>query len=1025
VGESNTDRRHVHGHFRQSLYYDNNANVLTIKYPDQSILTNRYDALRRRTNVIDAANKSVSFFYNNQGLLSAASNAFGQVLSRKYDIRDRLTNEVNANGVAITITYDNVDRVLTRSYPDGGVEKFLYSARGLVGYTNQLGFVTRHDIDVLGRKTALTNANSEVLRYAYNPSGDLLALIDGKGQTNSFQHDQYGRLTNNVDATGANILRFKYDAVGRMTNRWTAGKGDTFYSYDQANNLTNINHPVSPDISYAYDAAGRITNMIDAVGSSSFAYTSFGALWTEDGPFSSDTLTNHYTANHLRGAFSVLTTAGTNWQNAFTYDAANRLLTNISWAGSFTYSYQGAGGLVQKIQYDNGCSVTNAYDSVGRLASRKFIGYAGTNLNFDSYVYDLAGQRTKLTRVSTAEVNYTYDPIGQLRTGKAQYPGNPPWARANEQISYVYDAAGNLQSRTNDVTIQTFVSNSRNELTNVTRNSAFTMAGSIGPTPTAVRVNGNLGTHYFDGTFSKGDLTLADGTNTFTVVAEDVNNNRYTTNVITTFLPASVNFTHDANGNLTSDGLRAFEYDDENQLTRITVTNNGRSEFAYDGLRRRRLRTEFVWINGGWATNATVGYIYDSNLVVEERWGGGEPPVYYTRGLDLSGTMQGAGGIGGLLARSQHVNGKLQHNYYFSDGSGNVTTMVNPYQQIVAKYLYAPFGNIIASSGPMADLNLYRFSSKEAHDNSGLVYYGLRFYDPSLQRWLNGDPLREGGGINLQRFCGGDPINAIDPWGLEKDDAAKHVWFTTSATFSMRYGVDYMALEDFRRVQGQITGTAIHGVTGQGEVVDQRWGPNDLADLLIGADSVRRLAAHQEIMRRSAPPPREIIRSRDRDPNTYNALLGGANHLVGTPMGERIADLNGAMISSLLGNRTPSGTAASEALPMTSNTAENVTVYWAGGATARSTAEQFASSSGRNILGGGSASALERSVAAAQNARGGVDVFMPSTGQVRLDSIWINEYNALMANPNVSSITYRMVDDRGNVVSAITQTITR
>jgi RHS repeat-associated protein len=83
----------------------------------------------------------------------------------------------------------------------------------------------------------------------------------------------------------------------------------------------------------------------------------------------------------------------------------------------------------------------------------------------------------------------------------------------------------------------------------------------------------------------------------------------------------------------------------------------------------------------------------------------------------------------------------------------------------VAKYLYDPFGFTLSSSGPLADANTYRFSSKEYQANSGLVYYLYRFYDPNLQRWVNRDPIQENGGINLYRPCH-DAINRIDFFGL-------------------------------------------------------------------------------------------------------------------------------------------------------------------------------------------------------------------------------------------------------------------
>jgi RHS repeat-associated protein len=88
--------------------------------------------------------------------------------------------------------------------------------------------------------------------------------------------------------------------------------------------------------------------------------------------------------------------------------------------------------------------------------------------------------------------------------------------------------------------------------------------------------------------------------------------------------------------------------------------------------------------------------------------------------------------------------------FYHSDGNGNVTMLINSSQYIVAKYLYDAFGNVLSAAGSLAQQNLYRFSSKEAHLNSGLVYYLYRFYDPNLQRWPNRDPLDEPGFESLQ-----------------------------------------------------------------------------------------------------------------------------------------------------------------------------------------------------------------------------------------------------------------------------------
>jgi RHS repeat-associated protein len=86
---------------------------------------------------------------------------------------------------------------------------------------------------------------------------------------------------------------------------------------------------------------------------------------------------------------------------------------------------------------------------------------------------------------------------------------------------------------------------------------------------------------------------------------------------------------------------------------------------------------------------------------------------------------------------------------------------------VVGRYLYDPYGNLLAQSGALADANAYRFSSKEYDSVSGLYCYGRRYYDPNLQRWLNRDPIGETGGLNLYGFVGNGPLTHQDVWGFD------------------------------------------------------------------------------------------------------------------------------------------------------------------------------------------------------------------------------------------------------------------
>ena len=335
----------------------------------------------------------------------------------------------------------------------------------------------------------------------------------------------------------------------------------------------------------------------------------------------------------------------------------------------------------------------------------------------------------------------------------------------------------------NNALTQTFNVNGLNELTTGTGSGTLTVAGTTTSAATNVTVNTLNAILYGDYTFASTNQSLADGNNTFTAIAKD-SYGRRDTNTINCYLPSTSTFTYDQNGNLTGDGKRCFAYDDENQLISVWVTNAWRSDFTYDGKMRRRIRREYTWQSANWNLQSEIHYVYDGNLVIQERDANNLALVTYTRGRDLSGSLQGAGGIGGLLARTDNrlfaIGDSSAHAYYHADGNGNITCLINRNQINVAHYLYDPYGNILSQSGLLADANLYRFSSKEFHVASGLVYYLYRFYEGSLQRWLNRDPVEDLGFVilakritfdgsdspNAYTFVGNDSIANIDAHGL-------------------------------------------------------------------------------------------------------------------------------------------------------------------------------------------------------------------------------------------------------------------
>jgi RHS repeat-associated protein len=162
----------------------------------------------------------------------------------------------------------------------------------------------------------------------------------------------------------------------------------------------------------------------------------------------------------------------------------------------------------------------------------------------------------------------------------------------------------------------------------------------------------------------------------------------------------------------------------------------------------------------------------------------------YVWGLDLSRTMDGAGGVGGLAWVKLHTaSGPASWTHFVCyDGNGNIVSLVSATTgDVTARYEYGPFGEPICITSPAASLNPFRFSTKRTENNTDLVLYENRAYSPSLGRWTSHDPIdyyqrqnewlvrvstiaRVGVSQNvvcLYHYVFNSPIGMIDPNGQE------------------------------------------------------------------------------------------------------------------------------------------------------------------------------------------------------------------------------------------------------------------
>ena len=164
------------------------------------------------------------------------------------------------------------------------------------------------------------------------------------------------------------------------------------------------------------------------------------------------------------------------------------------------------------------------------------------------------------------------------------------------------------------------------------------------------------------------------------------------------------------------------------------------------------------------APDGTHTFLYDGWRPVVEmvaRPGGGTDRIEYYWGKDLSGSLDGAAGVGGLLYVKR--NGAIY--VPFCDAFGNVMGYWDENGAVVAEYAYDAFGRTVAKSGTMADMFSVRYSTKYYDAETGMYYYGRRYYQLALCRWLTRDPIEEQGGVNLYEFCGNCGVAKYDADG--------------------------------------------------------------------------------------------------------------------------------------------------------------------------------------------------------------------------------------------------------------------
>ncbi|MDI1248810.1 MAG: type IV secretion protein Rhs [Lacunisphaera sp.] len=731
-------------------------------------------------------------------------------VSYDYDAHGRLQTQTDARNGATSYSYFDDDQIHTVTTPDPDT--------GLTGegYDPQ---TTTYGYDAAGRPNQVTQPDATVANTTYWPAGQVKRTWGSRTYPVEYTCDSQGRVKTMTtwkdfaNATGAAVTTWNYTPTrgfllnkryqdntgpaytykpsGRLLTRVWARTPTitTTYGYNAAGDLSGIDYSdTTPDVAMTYDRAGRPKTTTDASGVRTLSYHVSGQL--EDESYSSGLLSSlgvdrSFDAMHRLSAVSVTSVPAV----SYAYDAASRLQAVTAVTNTATYVYEPDSPLVQSVTFKQGGTTrlvtTKAYDKLNRLSA---IGHQPSVPSVQSvaYEYNSANQRTRATREDNRYWDYGYDALGQVTSAVKKLANGVPSLGAS--YDYTYDDIGNRKTATANAHLSTFSSNTLNQYSNRTVPGFVDVLGTA-VTDADVTVNGQpaqrLGEDWNAGISTPNTVVPVWAEVTVAGVrtgagpggGDAVANGRRHT-----WVPKTPEvYAHDADGNLTGDGRWLYTWDGDNRLigmeTRpdilppfasFPLTERRKLEFSYDGQGRRIAKNVYVWNGTAWLLGTSTRFLYDGwNLIAELNALSANSVVRsYVWGTDLSGSFQGAGGVGGLLFASSTALGASLHAPCY-DGNGNVIGYVDMATGIKsATFEYGAFGETLIADGPMQDAFPFRFSTKYTDSETSLLYYGHRYYSPSTGRWLSRDPIEEQGGANLYGFVQNDALNSVDLFGL-------------------------------------------------------------------------------------------------------------------------------------------------------------------------------------------------------------------------------------------------------------------
>jgi len=733
----------------------------------------------------------------------------GSTIRHIYNTNGTLAKTIHPDGTEDHYTYDHFHRMRSKqtfslNQEFLSQEEWTYDTFHLRSYTNPEGLKTVYTYDGAGRKIK-EQAGTRVLQYTYDSLGNLEKTTCG-GYTKVTLHDVEGNIfkqwEEDCDGKIENLTTFHYDHERRKDRaiRLTSqGEATDTFSYDPEGRLARHTDPLGKITQFIYSE--ETTNelgqkvltktTIDQLGNIEIeTYDALNRLKQieKKGP-DEQTVSKErilYDRAGNRAARQTTIYHGTEPAKTYTtqwnHDSRGRVIREIEEQEKITTLKYDIKGRLRKKKYPNGKAIKFTYDGLDRLTTlhssddklhyeyRYKFGSTSPHTAQDKLnnllwirTYNSFGQLTNEKLPNGAALKWDYDDLGRCfrftlpDKSYIQYTYNDlhltdiTRLTSSNDIRYThsytdFDENGHIRKEELIKNLGTLTS-TRDLLERPKEQSSpwNTAVIDYGPSGLVRQIENSLFTpkqYEYDPL----DQLQQEGNKTYSFDSLgnplDAKVNQY--NQIQ--MIDDTTLIYDDNGNprnrFTAHGLIEYKYDPLNRLIAIEKPNQPPVHFQYDPFSRLYSKQD----------SATHYYLYDKDIEIGLFNEHKKIVELKVLGLGIEGD------IGAAVAL------ELQGQVYapLHDFSGNIIAIVSHNGQLAEKYEISAFGEENCSSTP---INPWRFNSKRSEE--GLVFFGLRFYDPKLGRWLTPDPAGSIDSPNLYLYVRNSPLNRLDLFGLD------------------------------------------------------------------------------------------------------------------------------------------------------------------------------------------------------------------------------------------------------------------